>query len=840
MSWEKLRIYMKAIRFLDDSTDDYLYIYDLVNNQIFFTDKIREKYAIPSGETGVPLDTWINIIYSKDREKLEKNIHNIKNGLISSHEMEYRLLDKLGNKVWICCRGSVIKDKEGSPLFLIGCISESAMERKVDSLTGLWNYEKFMEDMSRNRREDRGYLMIFGVDNFRHINVKNGRAFGNQILKIIVNIMEENADCFIKLYRLDGDRFAVNFPCKTRAEVTVFYRKLKKKLESYCTISAGVVDYGSDREEDSSTIYQYAENAMDRAKKEGKDKIIFFSFKDYQKIMEQIFFQDELKQAVKNQFKGFYLCYQPQINSKDYSVYGAEALIRYRSPQKGIVSPLDFIPFLEQTGMICQVGEWVLRTACMQCALWRKVIPDFHIGVNISYVQLKQKNITETVLKILRESGLPGNALTLELTESMQLQDFRYFNKIFYVWKEHGIKISIDDFGTGYSSLSYLKSIDIDEAKIDRCFVSRIHCNVYNYRLLRNIIELAHCAKIRVCCEGVETEEELMTLQKLKPDLLQGFLFAKPYTVEEFQEAYLNQDSKRYKERIKKEKNFCHMNQVEKEQVIEELQKDEIMNLVDGMDDIIYVSDTDTCDLLYLNSAGRNLTGVYDYKGRKCYQVLQGKDAPCENCNNKMLKKDSFSIREVNNRFLDEHFIVRDKLIPWQGKMARLEIAMDVKKTDWKNHSEMESLYTLNEKRENKLSWNFNHRLLNRVNLGAWVIRIDQINGRHEMYTDDVMNRILGLENAVTPEECYLYWYSRIAEKDREYINLTVDNIIRSGEGYQVEYTWNHPEKGEILVRCMGIRAEDREGIISIEGYHRIIDNLKKLEKNENGQWITV
>lgn len=108
------------------------------------------------------------------------------------------------------------------------------------------------------------------------------------------------------------------------------------------------------------------------------------------------------------------------------------------------------------------------------------------------------------------------------------------------------------------------------------------------------------------------------------------------------------------------------------------------------------------------------------------------------------------------------------------------------------------------------------------------------------MYTDDVMNRILGLENVVTPEECYLYWYSRIAEKDREYINLTVDNIIRSGEGYQVEYTWNHPEKGEILVRCMGIRAEDREGIISIEGYHRIIDNLKKLEKNENDQWITV
>ena len=676
---EELNIYMRTIHFLDESTDDYLYIYDFVNDRLYFTDKICEKYDIVSEENGVPFSVWAEIVYPKDLIQLEKNISDIRNGISDNHDMEYRLVDKNGDKVWICCRGIVVKNKENQCAFLIGSISELVMGRKVDKLTGLWNYEKFMEDMGINKREAQGYLMIFGIDNFKNINVKNGRDFGNQLLKIIVNILEENSDTFTKLYRLDGDRFAVDFPQKTKEDVTMFYQLLKEKLVKYCTVSAGVVDYSLDNDEDSSIIYQYAENALDRAKTEGKDKVIFFSFKDYQKSLEQIRFQDELKIAVKNEFHGFYLCYQPQINSKDFSVYGAEALLRYESPKRGIVSPMEFIPFLEQNGLICQVGEWVLRTAARQCVRWREQLPDFHISVNVSYVQLRQENVGDMVLDILKETGLPGNALTLELTESMQLQDYRYFNNIFYEWKRHGIKISIDDFGTGYSSLSYLKSIDIDETKIDRCFVSRIYCNIYNYRLLQNIIELAHCAKIQVCCEGVETEEELMTLQELNPDVLQGFLFAKPYTVEEFEQTYIDPDSEKYQERIKRENKFRRMLAGQNGQMIEEQFRDEIVNIVDGMDDVIYVSDIDTYDLYYMNSAGRNLTGVYDYKGCKCYQVLQGRNMPCENCNNRKLKSDSGDICEVENKFLGGNYIVRDKLIPWKGKMARLEIAADVK-----------------------------------------------------------------------------------------------------------------------------------------------------------------
>lgn len=828
---EELKIYRQTIQFLDESTDDYLYIYDFVNDRIYFTDKIFEKYGLLSSENGVSLSDWNRIVYAKDAEQLEKNISAVAAGLSDSHDMEYRLIDKNGNTVWICCRGTVIREEEGKPVFLMGSISEQAMERKVDNLTGLWNYEKFMEDMGHNLRENQGYLMVFGVDNFKNINVKNGRTFGNRLLKIIVTILEEKADGYTKLYRLDGDRFAVDFPWKKRAEVSAFYRALKKALDKYCTISAGVVDYNSDDREDSSTIYQYAENALDRAKREGKNKIVFFSFQDYQKNLEKIRFQDELRMAVSDQFKGFYLCYQPQINSSDFSIYGAEALLRYRSAERGMVSPVEFIPFLEQTGMICLVGEWVLRTALRQCVRWREQIPDFRMSVNISYVQLRQENITGTVLDILRETGLPGSALTLEVTESMQLQDYSYFNKIFYEWKRHGIKIAIDDFGTGYSSLSYLKSIDVDETKIDRCFVNRIYCNAYNYCLLRNIIELAHCAKIEVCCEGVETEEELLTLQELNPDMLQGFLFARPYTEEEFEKTYLDTESENYMKRIRKENNLRRSGLGERKKPAETYWKDEIINIVEEMDDVIYVSDAESHELYYMNPAGRKRTGIYDYKGLKCYQVLQGRNKPCKNCNNEMLSSGHFRIWEVDNEFLDEHFIVRDKLIPWKDKTARLEVATEVAK---KEELLQEPIDLQEKAKKHRLSWGFNHRLFDRVSLGVWLICIDETNGKNKMYTDDVMNRIMGLKEEVGPEECYDYWYERIDEKYKEYVDLTVENIIqKNGKAYQMEYIWKHPEKGDVPVRCAGIRAEDHSGVVCIQGYHRILSDLEQLKNWE-------
>lgn len=672
---EERKIYMRTIQFLDESTDDYLYLYDLINKKLYFTDKICEKYSIPSGMEGIPIESWIRIVYPKDQKKLEESLNDIQIGCSENHDMEYRLMNWEGKKVWIYCRGTVLKDRTDLPVFLMGSISEQAMRHKIDALTGFWNFEKFSEDMRKSLKEKNGYFMSLGIDNFRDINVKNGRSFGNRLLKKIADLLENYADEDMILYRLDGDQFAVDFVEKTEKDVRAFYQRVKEELTSFCTLSAGVVAYTRGDNLERGNIYQYADNALERAKREGKNKMLFFSEKTYQKRLDKIELQDELREAVMKNYQGFYLCYQPQISGSRFEIYGAEALLRFESPSRGIVSPAEFIPLLEQSRLICQVGEWAFREAARQCVKWRKKKPDFHINVNISYVQLRQDDIALKAIEILRDTGLPGSALTLEVTESMQLQDYSYFNKIFYEWKRHGIKIAIDDFGTGYSSLSYLKSIDIDEIKIDRCFVSRIQYNAYNYRLLSNMIELAHNAQIQVCCEGVETEEELAALQELRTDILQGFLFAKPYRAEEIEKIYFEEESEEYQFRIKKEDKFRQLNSKESTAMLQELCKDEIVNIVESMDEIIYVSDMDTRELYYINAAGRKMTGIYNYKGQKCYKVLQGRDKPCEDCLCRKLDRKGFQVWERNSEFLKQHFIVKGKLIPWFGKMARLEIA---------------------------------------------------------------------------------------------------------------------------------------------------------------------
>lgn len=691
---ETVKIYIQTMQVLDETTEDYLYIYDMINKRAYFTGKICRKYGLPNkGIEGFPLHVWENIVYDKDLGLLRKSLQEIEEGISENHNLEYRLVDREGNKVWIRCRGTVQKNREGIAQILIGSISELAMRRKVDKLTGLWNCDKFTEDMGKYLKESDGYLMILGLDNLKRMNIKNGRTFGNYILKIAGNVLEEQAESGWKLYRLSGDCFAVVFPECEEKRLVEFYETVRKCLSGKCTVSAGAAFYGKKADMDGGTIYLYAEDALDRAKREGKNKLVFFSSEDYQKNLDKIQFIDEIKEAVQKDCTDFYLCYQPLINGEDFRLCGAEALLRYRSPRWGEIGPGQFIPLLEQSGLICEAGKWVLKTAAEQCVKWRKKIPDFGISVNISYIQLQETEITGTVLTILKEAGLPGEALTLEVTESIQLQDYDYFNKIFYEWKRYGIRIAIDDFGTGYSSLGYLNSIDIDEIKVDRCFIKDLQENTYDYRILSNIIKIAHSAQIAVCCEGVETENELFTLRELRPDILQGFLFGKPCKREVMEQLYMEKKSKIYQSRVEREEDL--------------------------------------------------------------------------------------RIRERERK--------REKTAAFQC-----------------DHCEV----------------------LENTNLGLWEIRIDPETGYCEMYVDQVMRRIMGLREMLPPNECYEYWHGRISEGYYNYVDLGMQNAVKTGKIVQVEYTWNHPERGEITARCTSVRIKDKNGMICLEGYHRNVSGV--------------
>ena len=203
-------------------------------------------------------------------------------------------------------------------------------------------------------------------------------------------------------------------------------------------------------------------------------------------------------------------------------------------------------------------------------------------------------------------------------------------NKIFHLWKKYGIDIAIDDFGTGYSSLGYFRNLEANEVKIDRCFINQIQHSAYNYRLTSNMIKLARSAQIRVCCEGIETEEELIILKEMQPDLLQGYLFARPYRAEEFEAHYICPDHPLYQKRQQREEHFRKLYAAKERKVSQQTGKEELGIIAESMDEMIYVSDVDTYELYYMNPAGRVLAGVHDYRKRKCYQVLHGRNEPCE------------------------------------------------------------------------------------------------------------------------------------------------------------------------------------------------------------------
>lgn len=995
--------YLDTLALLGETTPNYLFLWDLQAGLLYFPRPIHEKYALPAPVDGRHrIQDLYAAVCSQDLPAFQETLAAVRQGRLPTLKAEYRLTDVSGNQIWTSFHGKVQVGEDGRPELLTGWISDMVLELKADPLTGLLNAEKAKEDMEAHLAQNaRGCFLLLDIDDFTRFNRKHGKGFGNHILRQICALLEQLVSPSVRIYRIESDCFAVDLiGCGETEANTLFTRILKEAAPAY-TLSAGASLYGDGRAATGDMVRQYAENALDRAKRQGPGTLLFSSTEDYERSVSSIDLQQELRQSIETGFRGLYLCYQPQISSQTYRATGAEALLRYNSPSRGNVSPGEFVPILEQTGMICAVGEWVLKTALAQCALWRQYIPQFHISINLSYVQLRKKDIAETVLKLLEESGLPGSALTLEVTESMQLQDAQYFNRLFYQWQNAGIQISIDDFGSGYSSLNYLKSIEVDETKIDRCFVSRIQHSAYNYRLLSNMIQLAHSAKIKVCCEGVETEEELLALQELQPDLLQGYLFSEPYEADRFEDAYIRTDSPAYQTRLQKEGRLHTLEQslarpfadVKSAEGPKDTQRaDAAGRIADALDEIIYVCGPDNFELYYLNPAGRALTGQQDYRGRKCYKVLYGQDDPCPFCALAAGGEDPISVpdsqvEEVDNPFLKRHFIVKGKTIPWQGGTARLGVAIDltekelatrgvqqqldseqlitasskalIEETDlnkaimqvlrligcfynadrvylaqptpdgsmwhstniWRREGllpdglgrpllsasglqpwiqkasdgqpvvlmdidplkqtapqvwdllskrqvrrmfgaailkEQKILGFLNvedprqnlkrspqltalsglladrltksdtEKRLNELLSCRYEDILQNTCLGLWVIRLDRDKQRFEMFVDRIMRQILAIPENAGPQECYHHWYDRINDGYFHYVNLAIESMIGSRNIVEMEYTWNHPEKGEVMVRSLGLRAADSEGCIYLEGYQRVLSGMER------------
>ncbi|HDF2864044.1 TPA: GGDEF and EAL domain-containing protein [Clostridioides difficile] len=530
---------------LSQSTEDYIFFWDINRNKFKISSAIFDEFNLSKEIESDLVNCWSKIVYPDDVQIWKDDIQELLHGKKGEHNLEYRLINKYEEIVWISCRGKVYVSDDPKTIFLVGRIKNIGEKNKSDSITGTWNREQFEHRMNYLIKEKiykNGAMFIMDIDNFKNINEKYGHSYGDKVLRAIATEVLEYLPKDVRLYRLDGDEFAFFYPMCTKETIEKIYEKIQMytntqhEIESnkyYCTVTAGVAMYPEDGD-NYLDLFKHADIALDIAKISGKNRIKFFSQELYENKLKVISMQQKLRECVENNFNDFELFFQPQVNAVTKEVIGAEVLLRWHSSTYGEVSPVEFIPILEQSNLIIPVGKWIIKEAVKQCKEWHKINPDFKISVNVSYIQLKEDFFRDFIVECLVEYQLRPEFLILELTENCWIPDINLLNDKFISLKGIGVYIAIDDFGTGYSSLNYLKELSVNIIKIERSFVKNITYNSYEYTFLEYIIKLAHIINLKVCVEGIESYEEYDIVKSLGVDIIQGFLFGRPVSASEF------------------------------------------------------------------------------------------------------------------------------------------------------------------------------------------------------------------------------------------------------------------------------------------------------------------
>ena len=539
----------KLIETINRTTDDYLFIWNIQSDERRFFGNIDDHYDIRVNGSDInSTPEMMKIICAADRAAVLASLTEIAEGKKDTHNMNYRWINRKGEKVWVNCHGNVIRDSSNNPYLMIGRVSEESLRHLYNPMTSLWNKNKLRLDLKARLETGKGYLMLLDIDGLSAINLSHGREYGNELLREIAQLCE-NVNGAAAAYHVSNNNFAIVLNMDREEQVQLVFEIIRSEMLEKCTLTASTVPIDKGLFLDENQLMDSLSLTLKKAKEISADRIEFFSVEDLSQKIAELELLEDLKQSIENDFEGFELHYQPQVHSGNYEIYGVEALLRYNSSIRGRVFPDQFIPVLEQSGLIKEVGLWVLREAAAQCRKWRAFLPELQVSVNFSVIQFEDAHIAEKVLAIVQQTGLDPSALTIEITESIELHNSERLINAMKLLRSCGVKFAIDDFGTGYSNLGYLKQLDVDEIKIDRIFVAGIEKDTYNHKLISNVIEFAKDNAIRTCCEGVESARELAILELLLPDAIQGYLFDKPNTAQNIQRAYMEAASPEYQQR---------------------------------------------------------------------------------------------------------------------------------------------------------------------------------------------------------------------------------------------------------------------------------------------------
>ena len=404
--------------------------------------------------------------------------------------------------------------------------------------------------------------MKINIDNMRNINEKFGLAVGNYVLYLVSDCIKRAVSNGTRLYKLSGDEFVcMNLSGDTASGAQKLYTKIKQNIaeieqkidyEVMFTVSAGAVAFFKDKSP-IDDLLKKVDFTLQSAKDSGRNSLQLFNAVSYTRHIKELDLQERLRKSIKNGFEGFELYYQPVIDAKKiyldsensvFNVIGAEALLRWNCPELGVVMPSQFIPILEKTGLIIPVGRWILLAGFNQCRKFNALQKNFHLNLNLSYIQVKRSDILSDVMMALEKSGVNPKNITLELTESGYMDNAQELQNLVASFQKMGINVDIDDFGTGYSNLRYLQYLNASTLKLDYSFVHKATGGDEGDRkVIKHISQMAHELGMKVCMEGVETLEDVEKLSEYGADKYQGFYFGRPCTAVDFREHYIRSDS---------------------------------------------------------------------------------------------------------------------------------------------------------------------------------------------------------------------------------------------------------------------------------------------------------
>ena len=547
---EALRESEKRYAIAARGTNDGLWDWKLAAQEVYYSPRWKEMLGIDENQVITSPEDWLSRIHSEDRPRAEAELEAHLKGETRHFEVELRMRHENGNYRWMLCRGLAVRDDGNDASRMAGSLTDITEGKVADALTGLPNRVLFLDRLQRcvdqfRRSATRFAVLYLDLDNFKLVNDSLGHDIGDDLLISVARRLEESVrSCDAIVARMGGDEFTVLIENVGRPDAPVRVAKrindaisapfsLRGGREVFATISIGI---SCPSEEDicAEDLLREADTAMYDAKSRGKSTYQVFDPSMQQKVTARLELEGELRRALER--SEFDLHYQSIVELKTARVVAFEALIRWRHPQRGPVSPGEFIPIAEETGLIVPIGQWVLREACRQMAKWNARcdnVDPLSVSVNVSSKQFSEGDLVDEVRSALTETGLAPANLKLEVTESAIMDNPTAGAEMLAAIRDLGVTIAIDDFGTGFSSLASLHCLPLDILKVDRSFVNKMLQSHENRGIVRTILTLADNFNFDVIAEGVETDDERQVLISMGCPFGQGFYFSRPLPLDQ-------------------------------------------------------------------------------------------------------------------------------------------------------------------------------------------------------------------------------------------------------------------------------------------------------------------